>query len=94
MCCCAGVQAHAAGQVLRQLEPLQQQLSGLSSGSLEGGWEGALELVAHLGDALRQVSDSKHLKTACIAETQVQHYTNHTLHKQHPSLWYLAHPIM
>ncbi|WIA17572.1 hypothetical protein OEZ85_014399 [Tetradesmus obliquus] len=50
-----GVHAHAAAQVLRQLEPLQQQLAGLAAGSLEGEWEGALELVGHLGDALRQV---------------------------------------
>jgi hypothetical protein len=56
MCWWAGVHAQAAAQVLRQLEPLQQQLSGLATGSLEGDWEGALELVAHLGDALRQVS--------------------------------------
>jgi hypothetical protein len=51
----AGVHAHAAAQVLRQLEPLQQQLAGLAAGSLEGDWEGALELVGHIGDALRQV---------------------------------------
>jgi hypothetical protein len=52
-----GVHAHAAAQVLRQLEPLQQQLAGLAAGSLEGDWEGALELVGHLRDALRQVSE-------------------------------------
>lgn len=52
----AGVHARAAGQLLNQLEPLRQQLAGLSSGSVEGDWEGALELMGHLGDALRQAS--------------------------------------
>lgn len=50
-----GVHARAAVQVLDYLDALQQPLTELSSGSMEGDWEGALELVGRLGDVLRQV---------------------------------------
>jgi hypothetical protein len=51
----AGVQAKAAAVVLQHLDPLQQQLYDLQAGTLSGDWEGALELVGRLIDALRQV---------------------------------------
>lgn len=51
----AGVQAKAAAVVLQHLDPLQQQLYDLQAGTLPGDWEGALELVERLIDALRQV---------------------------------------
>lgn len=52
---CAGLQAKAAAQVVQHLDPLQQPLCDLQSGALPGGWEGALELVGRIADALRQV---------------------------------------
>lgn len=45
----------AAAAVLQHLDPLRQPLSQLAAGALAGDWEGALELVGRLGDALRQV---------------------------------------
>lgn len=57
--CYAGVHARAAAQVLHQLDSLQQPLADLSSGSLEGDWEGALELVGRVADALRMVRSSQ-----------------------------------
>lgn len=41
--------------VLQHLDPLQQQLYDLQAGTLTGDWEGALELVGRVTDALRQV---------------------------------------
>lgn len=52
----AGVQAKAAAVVMQHLDPLQQQLFDLQAGTLAGDWEGALELVGRVIDALRQVS--------------------------------------
>lgn len=49
------MQAKAAAVVLQHLDPLQQQLYDLQAGTLPGDWEGALELVERLIDALRQV---------------------------------------
>lgn len=51
----AGVQAQVAAVVLGHLDPLQQQLFDLQSGTLPGDWEGALELVGRIADALRKV---------------------------------------
>lgn len=54
-----GVQAQAAAAaaalVLQQLDPLQQAFLDLQAGTLAGDWEGALELVGQVIDALRGV---------------------------------------
>jgi hypothetical protein len=42
--------------VVQHLDPLQQPLADLQAGMLAGDWEGALELVGRVVDALRQVS--------------------------------------
>lgn len=41
--------------MLNHLNALQQPLADLSYGTVEGDWEGALELVGRVADALRQV---------------------------------------
>lgn len=40
---------------MQHLDPLQQQLFDLQAGTLAGDWEGALEVVGRVIDALRQV---------------------------------------
>jgi len=69
----AGVQAKAAAQVVQHLDPLQQPLCDLQSGALAGGWEGALELVGRVADALRQVR----ARAMCCAGTAGQHVQPH-----------------
>jgi hypothetical protein len=58
-----GVQAKAAALVMQHLDPLQQQLLDLQAGTLAGDWDGALELVGRVLDALRQVCAA----VACMA---------------------------
>lgn len=53
-CATTGPYAAAARQVSGYLGALRQPLVALAQGSLEGGWEGAQELVVLLADALRQ----------------------------------------
>lgn len=43
--------------VLQHLDPLQQALCDLQAGTLQGDWEGALELAGRMTDALCQVRD-------------------------------------
>lgn len=52
------MQARAAAVVLQHLDPLQQQLYDLQTGTLSGDWEGALKLVGWVIDALRQVGST------------------------------------
>jgi crotonobetainyl-CoA:carnitine CoA-transferase CaiB-like acyl-CoA transferase len=63
----AGVQAQAAAVVMQHLDPLQQPLADLHAGVLAGDWEGALELVGRVVDALRQVwAQGQGSMVACI----------------------------
>ena len=50
-----GQLGRAAGQIRLQLEVVKQPLQGLATGTLEGDWEGARELVLTIVDTLRQV---------------------------------------
>jgi hypothetical protein len=62
----AGVPAKTAALVLQHLDCLQQPLADLSSGTLQGSWEGALELITRTTDALRQVWTVLQLRNALI----------------------------
>eukprot|EP00878_Enallax_costatus_P024703 GHUV01026383.1.p1 GENE.GHUV01026383.1~~GHUV01026383.1.p1 ORF type:complete len:1576 (+),score=459.42 GHUV01026383.1:1611-6338(+) len=71
----SGVHARAAAQVLNHLDALQQPLTDLSNGSIEGDWEGALELVGRSGDALRQVWPLKMPPTGwAYPQKRMQHF--------------------